>query len=499
MLKSQNQGQQSKTKNKIMAKLTASATTKSKTTANTVTAATKTAQSNKAISPIPQLEYINASIVHAHPLNPRPKSEFYHCNVDDGKVEDLIASIQGNGYDMLEPVQVRRIGETYQIIAGHHRYCALIALNMKEIPCVVLNIDEVEGAIRLVSRQGKSIEPWDLAQHAAELCKKQAICSQVEYAKKTGYNPTLVSKWVRAIEVMDFTGGKKLGVTACASIARAPQDKWQELVDTAIKDKLGTREIDELVAKIQGKTNLEPATAPQLNAVLSPEDLGPQKTVELEQSLKTSNIPSNVPKGMFAPIGVQAKLREWNAPSNTSFDLILIDRSTLREDLDDAVRKACELVSKSGRLIIICEPRHTIDTVVTAEDFELSLEQKLIWFRGDGNRDDIEGRLWPNSYREILVFKPKDLIGWFDAELTIKHFSLTPGDVFKLAASAGGGISAILAELLFRTYVPPNGSILIPGAFETQAILAGYRLNQHVTWLENNEQLFQTMAEGLPC
>lgn len=492
-----------------MAKSTIPTTAKAKPVANnkaktpaTQTATNKQPSANSSVKSgkegktILQIEYIDAASMYPHELNPRPYSEFYNCNVDDAKVEELIASIQGSGYDLLEPIQVRKIGDTHQIVVGHHRYCALVALNEKKIPCVILEIDEIEAAIRLVARQGKSIEPWDLAQHAAELCKKQEICSQVDYAKKTGYSPTLVSKWVRAVEVMDFTGGRKLGVTACASIARAPQDKWQELVDTAIKDKLGTREIDELVAKTQGKTEPEPAKNPALDPVLLP-DSTPSKTVELEQNLKTTSIPSNVPKGMYPPIGVKAKLREWNA--DTNFDLILFDRSTLREDLDDAIRKACELVSKSGRLIVICEPRHTVDTVITAKDFNLDVEQKLIWFRGDGNRDDVEGRLWPNSYRDILVFKAKDLIGYFDAEAVIKHFSLTPGDVFRLAASPGGGVSAVLAELLFRTYAPPNGSVLIPGAFETQSILAGYRLNMHITWLENNEKIFEAMTEALPC
>jgi ParB-like chromosome segregation protein Spo0J len=235
---------------------------------------------------------IKADLIHPHPLNPRPWSDIYQCHVHDEKVEELIASIQASDFDLLEPVQVRQIGSIYQIVAGHHRYCALVALNRKKIPCVLIAVaDDVEAAIRLVTRQGRSIDPWELAKHAYDLCCEQEMCSQTDYSKKTGYQATVVSKWVRAERVRQTLDIRGLSVTACAIIARAPENRWRDIADRAIEFKLCTREIDALVVEAQGKTPDISISQPE---VLSPVVTGLEKSVDLDQHLVVrKSIPAN--------------------------------------------------------------------------------------------------------------------------------------------------------------------------------------------------------------
>jgi ParB-like chromosome segregation protein Spo0J len=443
----------------------------------------------------PEIVFIPAADLYPHPLNPRPWSDIYQCHVHDEKVEELIYAFGQYGFDPLEPLQVRRLGGGNQIIAGHHRYCAARQLKLP-IPCVVLELDDLEVSIRLVLRQGKSIDPWDLARHAYQLCQEENMCSQVEYGTKTGYSCSLVSKWVRAEQVRLATSIKGLSVTACASIARAPENCWEQIARQSIESKLGTREIDELVVKSQGKETslleLDMSTTPE---VTQPPE--PQKTVELEQNLVTKSIPNNIPTGLYPPVGYQANLRRWQQQYGT-FDLILIDRTVLREDIHLAIKEVAKLLNKSGRLIFVCEPRHSFELLTIAKEHGLEQQQKLIWFRGNDSLDDLDGGLWPNAYREILVFKPMDLVGWFDGLSAAKHFGMKPSDVIKLAASVNGGISATLSELLYRAYAPPNAHILIPAAYEAQAILTGYRLNHHVTWLEASQPLFDSILKFLP-
>lgn len=437
--------------------------------------------------------------LHPHPLNPRPWSDTYQCNVHADKVEELIHSIGLGVYDWREPIHVRQIGKTYQILAGHHRYCAVVALNKKEVPCLVLeNIDDAEAAIRLVARQSKGVDPWDLAHHAYSLCVTEQICSQVDYGTKTGYGAGLISKWIRAEEVRQTTGAKNLSVTICSMVARAPQNHWQSLADRASAENLSTRDLDSLVAQAQGKAQNN-ASVPCIQTVTEPESLEPAKTVEIEQTIKVNKaIPASPPIGLFSPIGHRTNLKRWDNPKGGTFDLVIADRSTLREEAYEAFRVVSELMNATtGRLIVVCEPRHTFLTLKAAEFCKLNLEQKLIWVRGDGDGDEIEGGRFPNNYRDILVLSLQES-GHFKGKEAARHFSFSPSDILKLAVSPGGGISQTLAELLLRTYAPDNAQVLLPGAFEAHTIIAAQRLNHHVTWLEASEPLFESIERALP-
>jgi ParB-like chromosome segregation protein Spo0J len=460
--------------------------------ATKVKPSTNVAKTNTAA--LSAIVFFSADQIYPHPLNPRPWSDTYQCHVHEEKVEELIHSMRSAGYDQLEPVQVRKLADAHQIVVGHHRYCAARLLKL-QIPCVVLDLDDMEVAIRLVLRQGRSIDPWDLAKHAYQLCQAENMCSQVEYGTKTGYSASLISKWVRAEQVRLATSIKGLSVTACATIARAPENCWLEIAEQAIHHKLGTREIDELVAKTQGKV-LPP---PEIELMTVPEILpSSEKSIELDQHLVTKTIPRNVPVGMYLPTGYKSNLRRWQQQYG-SFDLILADLSILREDHQLAIAEMFKLLNKSGRVIFICEARHSFGLLTIAKTQGLELQQKLIWFRGQDHAEDLASGLWPNAYREILVFQPLGGLGYFDGLSAAQHFGIKPSDVIKLAASVNGGISATLSELLYRAYAPTSARILIPAAFEAQAILAGYRLNHRMTWLEASETLFESIMKLLPC
>src|SRR5215210_1683417 len=56
------------------------------------------------------------------------------------KLEELSESIKANG--MIQPIVVRRRGETYQIVAGERRWRAAQLAGLHKIPCVVKNIPE---------------------------------------------------------------------------------------------------------------------------------------------------------------------------------------------------------------------------------------------------------------------------------------------------------------------------------------------------------------------
>jgi ParB family transcriptional regulator, chromosome partitioning protein len=62
--------------------------------------------------------------------------------MDDGKLEELAASIRANG--IIQPILVRRTGQTYRIIAGERRWRAAQKAGLHKVPVVVRDI--VEGS-----------------------------------------------------------------------------------------------------------------------------------------------------------------------------------------------------------------------------------------------------------------------------------------------------------------------------------------------------------------
>jgi len=62
--------------------------------------------------------------------------------MDDGRLEELAASIRANG--IIQPILVRRTGQTYRIIAGERRWRAAQRAGLLKVPVVVRDV--VEGS-----------------------------------------------------------------------------------------------------------------------------------------------------------------------------------------------------------------------------------------------------------------------------------------------------------------------------------------------------------------
>lgn len=62
---------------------------------------------------------------------------------DPEKQDSLIASIKQHG--ILEPLLVRPVGNSYELVAGERRYRAARALDLKEVPVIVKELDDREA------------------------------------------------------------------------------------------------------------------------------------------------------------------------------------------------------------------------------------------------------------------------------------------------------------------------------------------------------------------
>jgi len=120
-----------------------------------------------------------------------------------GDMDDLINSIKDRG--VLEPILVRPKGGNYEIIAGERRYIASKKLGLNEVPCIVMNVNDMEAMeISLIENlQRLDLDVFEEADGLKYL------------SENYGYNHEQISKRL---------GKARSTVTEIISISRIPEE-----------------------------------------------------------------------------------------------------------------------------------------------------------------------------------------------------------------------------------------------------------------------------------
>lgn len=124
-------------------------------------------------------------------LEPNPNQP----RVDMGDLEDLIASIKEKG--ILEPLLVRpsEVGGRYMIISGERRYRAALEAELREVPCIEMDVDERNVAeIALIENlQRKDLTAYEEAEGYLALIERFGYTHE-EVAKKIGKSRSSVTE-----------------------------------------------------------------------------------------------------------------------------------------------------------------------------------------------------------------------------------------------------------------------------------------------------------------
>jgi ParB family chromosome partitioning protein len=110
-----------------------------------------------------------------------------------GDLSEFTASVREKG--ILEPLIVRRRGQTYQIISGERRYQAALQAKLTEIPCVERDVDDSETVeIALVENlQRKDLTPFEEAEALSHLVSQYRYTHE-ELARKIGKSRSSITE-----------------------------------------------------------------------------------------------------------------------------------------------------------------------------------------------------------------------------------------------------------------------------------------------------------------
>ncbi len=138
---------------------------------------------------------INIDIKSIVPNKYQPRVEF-----NDENLRELANSMELNG--IIQPIIVRKEGKKYEIIAGERRLRAAKLIGLKEVPCIVKDIDEALSA-KLAIIENIQREDLNVVEEAASYKKliEEYKLTQEELAKEVGKSRAYISNSIRILNL----------------------------------------------------------------------------------------------------------------------------------------------------------------------------------------------------------------------------------------------------------------------------------------------------------
>ena len=135
--------------------------------------------------------FVPARSIRPNPAQPRKIFK-------EEALAELAESIRRHG--ILQPLSVRRVGNTYELIAGERRLRAGQLAGLTEIPCIVMSMDEQESsmAAMIENLQRQDLDFIEEAEGIAQLM--QSCClSQEQAARAIGKSQSAVANKLRLL------------------------------------------------------------------------------------------------------------------------------------------------------------------------------------------------------------------------------------------------------------------------------------------------------------
>jgi ParB family chromosome partitioning protein len=180
-------------------------------------------------------------LIQPNPMQPRTSFN------SDG-LEELAASIRANG--IIQPIIVRRVGDSYQIVAGERRWRAARIAELAEVPVVIQDIaDRSMLEIALIENiQREDLNPIETA-HAFDRLGRDLGLSQEEIGRRTGKDRTSIANIVRLLklpkEVQLLVAERRLSMGhARAILGLATAEEQIQLAEKTVALGLSVRQVE---------------------------------------------------------------------------------------------------------------------------------------------------------------------------------------------------------------------------------------------------------------
>ena len=187
-------------------------------------------------------------------INPNPKQPRH--SFDENALEELADSIKQNG--ILQPLLVRKVGQSYQIVAGERRYQAAKRAGLKELPVVIKDIsDEDVFKLALIENlQRSDLSPIEEAQGYRQLIDENGL-TQEQLGKALSKSRSAITNTLRLldlpVEVQEMMGEGKLSAGHARAILAVPSEEGRiKLAQKVVAERLSVRQTESLAPLFSG-------------------------------------------------------------------------------------------------------------------------------------------------------------------------------------------------------------------------------------------------------
>ena len=205
-------------------------------------------------------------LIQPNPMQPRTSFN------SDG-LEELAASIRANG--IIQPIIVRRMGDSYQIVAGERRWRAARIAELEEVPVVVQDVaDRAMLEVALIENiQREDLNPIETA-HAFERLGRDLGLSQEEIGRRTGKDRTSIANIVRLLklpkEVQLLVAERRLSMGHARAILGLPTaDEQIQLAEKTVALGLSVRQVETQVQEMTADRG-KPASGSRKESIQDP-------------------------------------------------------------------------------------------------------------------------------------------------------------------------------------------------------------------------------------
>ena len=211
-----------------------------------ISAATGTAPSENKDDGAESVKYI--SIHDVRPNANQPRKTF-----DEEKIAELAASIRENG--IIQPLIVRKKGKTYEIVAGERRWRASVKAELKEVPCIIRDIDDEQNMLLAIveNMQREDLNPLEEAEGLNQMIATYGL-TQEQVSKSVGKSRPYIANSLRLLKLPDDIKALISEGTLSAGHGRAllsveDEERQKKLTEMILKDGLSVRETERLASE----------------------------------------------------------------------------------------------------------------------------------------------------------------------------------------------------------------------------------------------------------
>ncbi|MGL4362771.1 MAG: nucleoid occlusion protein [Cellulosilyticaceae bacterium] len=193
------------------------------------------------------IQYIPVDLVRPNPYQPRKV-------FSQSALEDLSKSIKEHG--LMQPITVRIIGSSYELIAGERRLKATKLAGITEIPAVIAEVSTKDSAVlALIENLQRENLNFLEESEAYSLVMQDYGYTQQELAKTLGKNQSTVANKLRLLKlptaVKKIVMENSLTERHARALLKLPSEEFQlDALETIIKHELNVKKTEQLIEQI---------------------------------------------------------------------------------------------------------------------------------------------------------------------------------------------------------------------------------------------------------